>query len=75
MSETEIITHVCVHFIASNQNKIVPLSSVQDFHPKNESDFIKNKIYRVWQNGTGAANGDVLLRAHVLLLGRKYIHY
>lgn len=70
MSNTGI-THACVFFPFTGKKPVVPVSSVADFNPKNETDFVKNRKYKV--RVERAAKGHVWLNAYVLLLGGKLL--
>lgn len=45
--DTSMITHARVFFTLLKTHKIVPISSIVDFSPKNANDFIKTRVYRV----------------------------
>ena len=51
--------------------KVVPVSTIPGFFPKNRKDFNKQQV-NVWWLGKGD-NDDYLYNANVLLLGSKYL--
>lgn len=70
----EPISHAFVDYSNDRCNglkAVVPITSIEKFVPKNNKDFAKNKKYKVWLKGTKNKD-DLLLKAHILLLGSKY---
>ncbi|XP_051158522.1 uncharacterized protein LOC127279906 [Leptopilina boulardi] len=47
--------------------KVVPVEWIENFFPKNESDFKLNQKYKIWFNGK--KENDTLLNGNILLLG------
>ena len=62
----------CAYVLFGNGvEKIVPVSTIPGFFPKNKKDFKKQQRVEVWWLGQGDKD-DFLYNANILLLGSKY---
>lgn len=63
--------NVALVLFRNDTQKIVSVTSIENFDPKHETDFRKDKKYKVWLLEKKTED-DVLLNCHILLLGCKY---
>ena len=63
------ITTALVYF-GSEREKVIPITSLENFVPRNEKDFKAGHKYKAWWNGTKDKD-DYLFNSYILLLGCK----
>lgn len=62
---------VAFALFGNGEKRIVPVSSIENFSPKNQDDFLKKRKYKIWSIGNKGSM-DSLRNAYILLLGGKY---
>ena len=66
------ITTALVYF-GSEREKVILISSLGNFVPRNENDFKAGHKYEAWCNGTKDKD-DYLFNVYIVLLGCKYTY-
>lgn len=66
------IKYALVRFTSDNLKEINQISRIKDFFPKHETDFIKNRKYKVLWQDNEEEDVNSVYSANILLLGSKY---